>query len=58
MSRELRCYDYVNQPYEQVRDALKAHAVDLFHDATTLAASRAHSRRRGLPINMPRSFRN
>ena len=52
MSRKLRCYDYVNHPYERVRDELKAHALDLFHDATKVAASRAHSVASGLRVNI------
>ena len=43
MSRELRCYDYVNHPYEQVRDALKDDARGVFQSATKGAASRAHT---------------
>lgn len=41
--REIRCYDYVNQPYERVRDALKADALAVFQSATKAAASRAHT---------------
>ena len=52
MSRELRCYDYVNHPYERVRDALKDHALDLFHDATKVAASRAHAVASELRVNI------
>ena len=42
-SRELRCYEYVNHPYEQVRDALTKDASKVFHDATKSATSRAES---------------
>ena len=28
--REIRCYDYVNHPYEQVRDALRAGFAEVF----------------------------
>lgn len=38
---EIRCYDYVNRPYEQVRDALTKDAI--FQSATRAAASRAQS---------------
>lgn len=38
---ELRCYDYVNHPYEQVRDALAADALGIFRRATHSAATRA-----------------
>jgi hypothetical protein len=41
--REIRCYDYVNRPYAQVRDALIEDALGLFQSATKAAASRAHS---------------
>jgi hypothetical protein len=41
--RELRCYDYVNHPYERVRDLLKQNAVAVFQSATKTAASRAES---------------
>ena len=41
--REIRCFDYVNHPYPQVRDALAANALEVFRSATQAAASRAHS---------------
>ena len=41
--REIRCYDYVNRPYEQVRDALSKDALQVFQSATKAAASRARS---------------
>jgi|SRR5690348_14200572 len=41
--REIRCYDYVNQPYERVRDALKQNALAIFQSATKAAATRAQS---------------
>ena len=40
---EIRCYDYVNQPYERVRDTLRQHALTVFQSATKAAASRAQS---------------
>jgi hypothetical protein len=40
---EIRCYDYVNHPYERVRDALKQNALTVFQSATRTAASRAQS---------------
>jgi hypothetical protein len=40
---EIRCYDYVNHPYEQVRDALRQDALTVFQSATKAAASRAQS---------------
>lgn len=41
--REIRSYDYVNHPYERVRDALKQNAPTVFQSATKAAASRAQS---------------
>jgi hypothetical protein len=41
--REIRCYDYVNHPYEQVRDALSQDALVVFQSATKAATSRAKS---------------
>jgi hypothetical protein len=41
--REIHCYDYVNHPYERVRDALRQDALTVFQSATKAAASRAQS---------------
>ncbi len=41
--REIRSYDYVNCPYERVRDALRQDALTVFQSATKAAASRAQS---------------
>jgi len=41
--REIRFYDYVNHPYERVRDALRHGAVAVFRSATMSAVSRARS---------------
>ena len=41
--RQIRCYDYVNHPYAQVRDALGKDAPAVFQSATKAAASRARS---------------
>ena len=41
--REIRCFDYVNDPYARVRDALVTNALGVFRSATKAAASRAHS---------------
>jgi len=41
--REIRCYDYVDHPYAQVRDALSEDALAVFQSATKAAASRARS---------------
>ena len=40
---EIRSYDYVNHPYERVRDVLKKNALTVFQSATKAAASRAQS---------------
>jgi hypothetical protein len=40
---EVRSFDYVNHPYERVRDALKQNAPAIFQEATKAAATRAHS---------------
>jgi hypothetical protein len=42
-SREIRCYDYVNHPYERVRNALRKDAPTVFQSATKSAVSRAQS---------------
>ncbi|MDR3747109.1 MAG: hypothetical protein P4M04_02970 [Acidobacteriota bacterium] len=39
--REIRSYDYVNHPYDRVRDTLKQNAVGVFQSATKAAVSRA-----------------
>jgi hypothetical protein len=41
--REIRSYDYVNHPYDRVRDTLKQNAVAVFQSATKAAATRAES---------------
>ncbi len=41
--RKIRSYDYVNHPYDRVRDTLKQNAVAVFQSATKAAASRAES---------------
>ena len=41
--RKIRCYDYVNHPYERVCDALKHNALMVFQSATKTAASRAQT---------------
>jgi hypothetical protein len=42
-AREIRSYDYVNHPYERVRNALTQNALTVFQSATKAAASRAQS---------------
>jgi hypothetical protein len=41
--REIRCYDYVNHPYESVRDRLKQDGLTVFQSATRTAASRGQT---------------
>lgn len=41
--RKIRCYDYVNHPYDRVCDVLKQNALIVFQSATKTAASRAKS---------------
>jgi hypothetical protein len=41
--RQIRSYDYVNHPYDRVRDVLKQNALEVFQAATKAAASRAES---------------
>lgn len=50
--REIRCYDYVNHPYEQVRDALSKDALSVFQSATKAASSRARSIASELRVEM------
>lgn len=49
---QIRAYDYVNHPYEQVRDALRDHALAVFQSATKAAASRARSTASQLRVNI------
>jgi hypothetical protein len=41
--RKIRSYDYVNHPYERVREVLRQNALTVFQSATKSAASRAQS---------------
>jgi hypothetical protein len=50
--REVRSFDYVNQPYERVRDALTADALGAFRSATRAAGSRAESVASELRVNV------
>jgi hypothetical protein len=49
---EIRSYDYVNHPYQRVRDALKRDALTVFQSATKAAASRAQSVAAELHVDM------
>lgn len=50
--REIRAFDYVNRPYDQVRDALRSDALEIVRSATQAAASRAHTVAAGLHVNI------
>jgi hypothetical protein len=50
--QEIRSYDYVNHPYEKVRDALRQDALAVFQSATKGAASRAQSVAAELHVNI------
>jgi hypothetical protein len=50
--RAIRAFDYVNHPYDSVRDALRDDALDVFRSATRAAASRAHEVAVGLHVNL------
>lgn len=50
--REIRVYEYVNQPYEKVRDAVLRDPSALFRRATNAAASRARDVATGLRVNV------
>jgi hypothetical protein len=48
----IRCYDYVNRPYEDVRDELKRDALTVFQSATKAVASRTESIAAELRLDM------
>jgi hypothetical protein len=50
--RHIRCFDYVNQPYERVRDILVADPAPAFSRATKRAAARAESVASQLHVNI------
>ena len=56
MSRrhEIQCYEYVNQPYEKVRDALRSDAAEVFERATRGAAARASDLAASLRVKLGR----
>jgi hypothetical protein len=41
--REIRCYEYVNRPYDRIAKILKSDPVGLFRRATTAASERAEN---------------
>lgn len=50
--REVRSFEYVNQPFERVREALLADPAGTFRSATRAAADRAHSVASALRVNI------
>lgn len=50
--REVRTYEYVNHPYEGVRDALLADPTGIFRQATQAAAGRAETVAAALRVNI------
>ncbi|HUG00674.1 MAG TPA: hypothetical protein VML95_02295 [Longimicrobiales bacterium] len=50
--RPIRTFDYVNHPYDSVRDALRDDALAVFRSATHAATSRAHEVAVGLHVNL------
>ena len=50
--REVRCYDYVNKPYEVVREALSGDSLACFQNATRSAVARSKSVAAELRINV------
>ena len=50
--KEIRCYDYVNHPYEKVRAAFSKSPTEVFQKATKVAASRARSVASQLKVNI------
>jgi hypothetical protein len=64
MTRELRCYDYVNAPYEAVCEALRKDARGIFARATDEATGRADelgptlgARVAGVDVSIPIAIR-
>lgn len=51
-NKTIRCYDYVNHPYEAVRDILSAEDTTVFHDATKAATSHAQDLTSELRVNI------
>ena len=48
----IRCFDYVNHPYEKVCKALTLHSNEVFHGATKSAETRAESVASGLHVKV------
>ncbi len=49
---EIRCYDYVNRPFDEVRNRLHDDPVELFKQATRAASNRANNLGAALHINV------
>lgn len=52
MGKPIHCYDYVNQPYDQVCGALRSKSNSVFHNATLSAESRAGKIAAGLHVKI------
>lgn len=52
MSKNIRVYDYVNHPYEEVKEVLSSDASEVFRKATKVAAMRAKSVASELHVNI------
>ena len=52
MSKSISVYDYVNHPYQAVRDKLTSDAAEVFRNATKVAAMRAKSVASELHVNI------
>ena len=52
MSKAISVYDYVNHPYQAVRDKLTTDAAEVFRNATKVAAMRAKSVASELHVNV------
>jgi hypothetical protein len=50
--RTLRCYQYINRPYAQVREVLRSHPLELLQGATNSAAARAKSLAANLKVSL------
>ena len=52
MSTSIRCFDYVNHPYDKVCETLTSHAKEVFHNATRSAETRAENVASGLHVKI------
>lgn len=50
--RQIRVYDYVNRPFERVREALATDANGIFSRATSVAGERAHKLASALRVQL------